>query len=531
MSLRSRLQVCLLAVAVSAPAFSQEFRAGISGIVRDPQGSAIPQVTVQALNLATNEVTRAVTNETGYYSIPVLAIGVYQVAASASGFKKATRARVELRVGEQVKLDFALELGAVSEQVTITDEPELLQALATDKGQVVSEQNVEDLPSVGRNPFLLGAMAAGVQFDIGAGPLSSAVRPFDAGNNVAESMSINGGRLGASDLLLDGLTNTGTETTTPTNMGFVPSPDAVQQFRIQTSNYDAQYGRTAGGTVSVSLKAGTNQLHGVVYEYLRNDVLSANTFDQNRLGNKHTAFKWNQPGFELDGPVVIPHLYNGHSRTFFMYSYEIIRDKIPSPSTSTVPQPEAVLGNFNTTLQGNGTPITIYDPTTTLQTGTNTYTRQPFPGDVIPANRMNPVGVKIARYIPKPNQPGQTQNLIVAPNARSDAYDAHAFRVDQVVSHRHRFFSRFVRGNRAEENSTNGFAREASPQYNDGRITQSGNFDLTSMLSPNTVLTSRVGYFATTCGSTCTPADSIPLRSAFRVRCYACCRRTSRPFR
>jgi hypothetical protein len=495
MSFWSHLQVGLVAVAMCAPAFSQEFRAGITGIVRDPQNSPTPQVLVEAVNLATNEVNRATTNETGYYSMPVLAIGVYQITATASGFKKATRAKVELRVGEQVKLDFALELGAVSEQVTITDEPELLQTLATDKGQVVSEQNVEDLPSVGRNPFLLGAMAAGVQFDIGAGPLSRAVRPFDAGNNVAESMSINGGRLGASDLLLDGLTNTGTETTTPTNMGFVPSPDAVQQFRIQTSNYDAQYGRTAGGTVSVSLKAGTNKLHGVAYEYLRNEALSANTFDQNRLGNPRTSFKWNQPGFELDGPVVIPHLYNGHNRTFFMYSYEIIRDKIPSPTTSTVPQPDAILGNFNTTLQGNGSPITIYDPTTTVQTGTNTYTRQPFPGDVIPANRMNPVGVKIASFIPKPNLPGQTQNLVAAPNARTDAYDAHAFRVDQVLNERHRFFSRFVRGNRTEENSTNGFSKQASPQYDDGRITQSGNFDLTSMLSPTTVLTSRVGYF------------------------------------
>jgi Carboxypeptidase regulatory-like domain/TonB dependent receptor-like, beta-barrel len=493
MSLWSRLHICLLAAALCASA--QEFRAGITGLVHDPQGSAMAQVTIEAVNSATNEITRAVTNDTGYYSMPALAIGMYQVTASAAGFKKATRSKVELRVGEQVKLDFTLEIGAVSESVTITDEPELLQTLATDKGQVISEQNVEDLPSVGRNPFLLGAMATGVQFDVGAGPLSRAVRPFDAGNNVAESMSINGGRLGASDLLLDGMTNTGTETTTATNMGFVPSPDAVQQFRIQTSNYDAQYGRTAGGTVSVSLKAGTNKLHGVVYEYLRNDVISANTFDQNRLGNPRTSFKWNQPGFELDGPLFIPHVYNGHNRTFFMYSYEIIRDKIPSPVTDTVPQPEALQGNFNTTLQSNGQPITVYDPTTTVQTSASTYSRQPFPSNVIPANRMNPVGVKIASFIPKPNLPGQTQNLVVAPNARTDAYDAHAFRIDQVLNEKHRFFSRFVRGNRTEENSTNGYPREVSPQFNDGRITQSGNFDLTSMLSPTVVLTSRAGFF------------------------------------
>jgi hypothetical protein len=490
-----------LALAVCLPVIAQDFRAEVNGIVRDTQGGVVPKVAIEATNLATNEVSHALTNESGYYALPVLPIGAYRIAATAAGFKKAVRERVELRVGEHVQQDFQLEVGALAEQITVTAETELLQTVASDKGQVVSEENVHDLPSVGRNPFLIAAAASGAQFNIGANALSRSARPFDSGNNIAETLSINGGRLGASDLLLDGVPDTGTETTSAANMAFVPNPDATQEFRIETSNYDAQYGRTAGGTVSVSLKSGTNNYHGVAYWYSRNDALAANTLDANRINTKRAAFKWNQPGFELDGPIVIPHLYNGHNKTFFMYSYEIIRDKIPSPLSTTVPMPDQLAGNFNTTLQSNLQPITIYDPLSTVQTGTSTYTRKAFAGNVIPPSQMNPVAVKIASYIPKPNlgTPGtlsyQTNNLVVSPNARTDAYDAHIFRLDQVINDKERFFSRFVRGNRTEQNPTNGFAEAAaSPQYNDGRFSQGANFDLTSTLSPSMVLTSRVAY-------------------------------------
>jgi len=495
MSTWLRRRVWIWAIAACLPLFAQEFRAGITGIVKDSQGAVMPGVPVEAQNLATKDISRTTTNATGYYAFPVLPIGTYRVTASAPGFKQAVRDNLELRVGDQVQQDFTLQVGVVNEQVTVSAGTDLLQTLVTDKGQVVSEENVRDTPSVGRNPFLLGIEATGVQFDIGANALSRSVRPFDAGNNVAESMSINGGRTGASDLLLDGVPNTGVETgSSATNMAFVPNQDAVSEFRIASNNYDAQYGRTAGGTMTVSIKNGTNQYHGAAYWYVKNTILTANTFDQNRVGNQRAAYHQNEPGVELDGPVVIPHLYDGHNKTFFMYSYELWRDAIPSPATSTTPQALALQGNFTTTLQSNGQPITIYDPLTTTQTGTNTYTRQPFPSDTVPSNRFNPVGAKIVSYIPAPNQPGQSNNLVVAPNTRTDAYDAHVGRVDQTINEKERFFTRFIRGYRTEVNSTNGFPQVASPQYTDGRLSQGGNLDLTSILSPSTVLTSRVGY-------------------------------------
>ena len=493
-----RRQVWIWALTACLPLCAQEFRAGIRGIVKDAQGAVVPGAKVEAKNLGAGDVSATTTNGSGYYVFPVLPPGMYALTVSASGFKQEVRDKLELRVGDQAQQDFTLEVGAASESVTVTAEGEVLQMLAADKGQVVSLENVRDLPSVGRNPFLLGIEATGVQFDVG-GLMSRAVRPFDAGNNVAESMSINGGRTGASDLLLDGVPNTGVETgSSATNMAFVPNQDAVSEFRIASNNFDAQYGRTSGGTMSVSIKNGTNNYHGAAYWYNKNTVFAANTFDQNRIGKGRAAYQQNEPGLELDGPVIIPHVYNGRNRTFFMYSVEFWRDKIPYPQTSSTPQVEATKGNFNTTLQSNGQPIVVYDPLTGA--AASPYTRQPFANNTIPSNRINPVGAKLASFYPAPNQPNQntfaaqSNNLVVAPNSRTDAYDAHVARVDQVLTQKHRFFSRFVRGYRTEVNSTNGYPIDASPQYSDGRLSQGGNFDLTSVLSPSTVLTSRVGY-------------------------------------
>jgi hypothetical protein len=496
----SKRLVCLFALLFAlllcAPMFAQEFQAGIRGIVKDSQGASVPGVPIEAQNLATNEITHVTSNGAGEYAFPVLPIGTYRVTVEAKGFKKEVRDNLELRVGDQVQQDFTLEVGAVTEAVTVSAGAELLQEVASEKGQVVGQENVADLPSQARNPFMLGIVATGVQFDIGTNQVSRSVRPFDAGNNVAEAMSINGGVAGHSDLLLDGIPNTGVETgSSATNQAYVPPPEAVSEYKIQNSNYDAQYGRTSGGTMTVSLKSGTNQLHGAVYWLDKNTVLTANAFDQNRIGAPRAAYHENNPGFEFDGPVYLPH-YDGRNKTFFMYSYEIWRDSIPTPSTQTVPYPAAVAGNFNTTLQSNGQPITIYDPLTTTQTGTNTYTRQPFPNDTIPSTRMNSVGVKIASYIPAPNLAGATSNFVATPNNRTDAYDSHVLRIDQQINEKEHFFARAVRGFRTEVNGDYGWQQVAAPgnSYTDGRLSQGGSADLTSILSPSTVLTSRIGY-------------------------------------
>jgi len=174
----NRWKVFVCAVLVCLPALAQEFRGRITGIVRDAQGAAMPGVEVEAQNLSTNDIRRTTTNETGTYVFPVLPIGTYRVTAAPAGFKKAVRDNLELRVGDQVQQDFTMEVGAVIEQVTVAAGAELLQTQASDKGQVVSEENVRDMPSVGRNPFLLGIEAAGVQFDVGANALRTTASRF-----------------------------------------------------------------------------------------------------------------------------------------------------------------------------------------------------------------------------------------------------------------------------------------------------------------------------------------------------------------
>ncbi|MBI3207757.1 MAG: TonB-dependent receptor [Candidatus Solibacter usitatus] len=471
---------------------AQEFRATVSGTITDAQGAIVPGARVEVKNLATNVAVSTVTNETGVYVAPFVTPGNYSIVATHEGFKRALRDNIELRVGDRVRVDFALEVGGVAEQVTVSASAELLETQSASKGQVIDSAKVRDLPLLGRNPFLLAAISAGVQYTPTRQSRSN--RPFDNGG--MDNFSMNGGRTFSNEFLLDGVPDTNTETTGPSNLSFVPSPDATEEFKVQTNNYDSQYGRSGGGVVNVSLKSGTNRLHGTLYHYFRNDKLNANAFESNAAGVGRSAFRWNQPGIQIDGPVFLPKLYNGRDRTFFMFSWEKIKSQIPFPQTYTVPTAQQRSGDFSRTLQANGQPILIFDPTTTVLVG-NAYTRQPFAGNRVPANRFDPVGAKLADYIAAPNQPGNEQgfnNLVASPNPVSDEYDQFITRFDQTLTSKHKVFSRYVRGNRHEVNSDAGYKHEASPWYSHWRINQGANFDLTSTLSPTLVSSLRVGY-------------------------------------
>jgi hypothetical protein len=279
-------------------------------------------------------------------------------------------------------------------------------------------------------------------------------------------------------------------------LSFVPSPDAVQEFRVQSNTYDAQFGRTGGGTINVSLKGGTNKLHGALYHYFRNDVLNANSFQNNRSNVDRAAFRWNQPGLVIDGPVRIPKLYDGRDKTFFMFSWEKIISSIPAPVTQTQPTAEQRNGDFSKTLQANGQPITIYDPLTTTCTGNN-CTRTPFANNLIPANRIDPVARKILDFIPLPNQPGNAQgffNHFISPNARTDEYDQFATRLDHNLSDRHKLSGRWLRNNRHEVRGLAGYKQDASPFFLHYRKNFGGGIDLTSTLSPTLVSNFKINF-------------------------------------
>ena len=472
-----------------APIAAQENRATIVGTVVDQNGGVIPNAAIKATNTETNAVTTTTSNESGIYTLPFLPVGKYQITATATGLKTTRRDNVELRVGDRIQLDFAMEVGSVSETVTVISETPLLETATASRGQVIDESKVRDLPLLGRNPFLLAALASGVQITSTQGSIS--FRPFDNGG--MDAISINGGRQRSNEFLIDGQPNTGTENGGIGALSFVPSPDAVQEFKVQSNTYDAQFGRTGGGTVNVSLKGGTNKLHGALYHYFRNDVLNANPFQSNAANSRRTAFRWNQPGLVVDGPIWIPKVYNGKDKAFFMFSWEKIKSSIPSPVTLTVPTLEQRAGDFSKTFQANGSPIIIYDP---ICTGTP-CTRTPFANNRIPTNRLNPVALKLLDFIPLPNLPGNTQgfnNFFNGPNARTDEYDQFASRIDYSLSDKHKLSGRWLRNNRHELRGLAGYKREASPFFAHYRKNQGGGMDFTSTLSPTLVSNFKINF-------------------------------------
>src|SRR6266516_3679788 len=300
-----------------AMAFGQESRATISGTITDPQGALVPGAKIAVKNLATNVVSTVESNERGFYTVPPVNPGEYSVTVSATGFKTTVQKNVELRVADRMGLDFTLELGGTSETVLVMSEAPLLETQSSSQGTVLNKELVQAVPTRGRNVFDLVQMTAGV---MGRVQSTFGLRPFDNGEN---GVRINGGQSSTNEVLLDGAPNTQRESTAPSNVSIVPPPEAVGEVKIQTNLYDAEYGRTGGGVMSVSLRSGTNQYHGVVWWYVRNDILNANTFESHAAGGTQPSYRLHEPGLFFAGPVRIPKIYNGRDKTFFMYTLDI----------------------------------------------------------------------------------------------------------------------------------------------------------------------------------------------------------------
>jgi hypothetical protein len=342
------------------------------------------------------------TDSAGQYTVPFLQPGTYTVTVEARGFKKVVREGLSLSVGDTVGMDITLEVGAVTEQLTVTAEAPLLETAKADRGTLVDQQTVAEMPLNGRNPFMLAKIAAGVNLAICSGP-STMER---------SRRTINGGLYQSNEFLLDGAPNNAQAGSN--NIAYVPPVDSVQEFKIQTNSYDAQYGHTSGGIVNVSLKSGTNAIHGTVYEFARRKAWDANSFQNNAAGAAKGEHYLDQYGGQISGPVYIPKLYDGRNKTFFMFDYERYRENTPRPFTLSVPAPEFSNGDFSKLVNGAGQPIAIYDPSTGKDVN-GTWVRQVFPGNIIPTNRINPIAKNIIAFSqaqyqqPRPNCSQQNQ--------------------------------------------------------------------------------------------------------------------------
>jgi hypothetical protein len=376
-----RLGVACLAVmlfALPLPLYAQAVTGTILGTVRDGSGAAVPGASVTLSNAGTG-FTRTVTSDSsGEYSAPQLPTGTYVVVAELSGFKKVSIGNAHVGVDQKLRVDFKLEVGNMSEVVTIEAEAPLGQANSSELGTTVVQEQIERLPLNGRNFVSLTRTVPGVLRPVPGGNI-------DGGGSLAwragSGFSANGQRPRDNNYMLDGVDNN--ETWLQTVVTF-PSVEALDEFKMQTSTYSAEFGRSLGGVVNIQIKSGANKYHGNVYDFERNDKLDANNFFNNRAGRPKPKFTQHQFGGILGGPIV-------QDKTFFFVDYQGLRLKQGQTYLSTVPTLAMRSGDFSAINR------VIYDP----------LTQQPFPGNRIPANRFDPAAVKVLEQLyPAPNTAG-----------------------------------------------------------------------------------------------------------------------------
>ncbi|HJZ99700.1 MAG TPA: carboxypeptidase-like regulatory domain-containing protein, partial [Candidatus Solibacter sp.] len=427
---------CLLLPALRA----QESRGSITGQTIDAAGAIVPRVKITATNAATNVAVSATTNSTGNYTIFYLTPGTYQLTASLAGFATIERNGIEVRVGDKLEVNFQMQPSAVITSVQVTADAPLLQTETASTGTVIDQRQILELPLPYGNPFMLTTLAPGVVFTA-ANMLQ--IRPFD--NSVVANIRVDGAP-GGSEFTLDGAPNTGTTRGVQkgSQVAYVPPAEAVQEFKMETSSFDARQGHAPGAAVNVSVRSGTNQLHGTGWEFTRPGSLVANDFFLKRSGQTPTSLQLHRFGAAIGGPVYLPKLYNGKNRTFFFFAYENMMLDQPNTSIQTVPTAAQRQGDFSSLLAQN---IVIYDPTTAVSASGGRIQRTPFAGNIIPSGRLSSIALNVLKYYRLPNAAGDAQgsNNYVSNGTNIDRFHSEIARVDQTFNEKNRFFARLHR--------------------------------------------------------------------------------------
>lgn len=412
---------------------AQEFRSTIFGRIMDQQQAVVPGAKVTAVEKDTGARTTTISRMDGSYTLAFLAPGTYTISVEADGFKRATKELVQIGSNERKTIDIGLEVGAVNESVTVEADAPLLDAASASVGQAVSPVQIESMPLNGGTPLIMAQLALGVvQMS-----RPDFVRPFD--NSGASDLSIAGGEAQKNELLIDGSPNS----TRNGRSAYSPPVDAVQELRVQAFESDAAYGNTGGGTVNLVSKAGTNDLHGSLYEFNQVSRLAAADWFTNRAGQKIPATRYNQYGGSAAGPVSIPRLVDGRNRLFFFFAFEGLRQPNKSAFTSTVPTAEERNGDYSKLL-GMGEKYQIYDPLTGARQGSR-IARQPLTGNIIPKSRLNPIALNYLQFYPASNIPGEAdgRNNYLGHIGSWETYNNELGRIDYNVSDRHKMFFNF----------------------------------------------------------------------------------------
>src|SRR6267154_748922 len=370
-SMKVRLLILAFTLIAGRGAFSQTF-GSIDGEVRDTTGAAVTGVTVSAINTGTNAARTTITNDAGAYSFPSLAPGTYTLRAEKPGFKTVVQNQIELQVQQAARIDLELQVGQVSESVEVKADA---AALVTDNatvGTVIENKRIVELPLNGRNYLQLVTLAPNVSTGFSGQGQASARQ---GGIRAGQTISVAGQRTNFNHYTIDGVENTDPNFNTFIVM---PSVDAVQEFKVQTGVYPAEFGRQTT-QINMLTKSGTNHYHGTLFEFLRNDMMDANPYSFTSIRTSKDPFKWNQYGFTLGGPIWLPKIFNGHDKLFFMGNYEAFRKRGNTTGLYSL-APTAVQGGDFTSITSR-----IYDPKSRAYAADGkTITATPFNGNRIP---------------------------------------------------------------------------------------------------------------------------------------------------
>jgi hypothetical protein len=468
----SRLATCCLLAAATLRA--QTVTATLTGTVTDASGSAIPGATISATNLATNVSKTGASSAAGLYSIPYLQPGAYRVSVEAQGFKRTVLDQIELSVDQQARADFKLEVGQVNESITVEATAPLINSENASVGQVIENAQIVNTPLKGRAFYDLVQLSPAV---VPKPPRSfiAGARAMPGGLN-APSFQVGGARESSNGYLIDGVSNVDPHFLTPS---FLPPVDAIQEFKLQTSAYSAEFGRSAA-QINATTRAGGNEFHGSLYEFFRNEKLDAANFFTNLTGQQRAPLRYNQFGGTLGGPVL-------KNRTFFFLNYDAARVRRGKTTQLSVPVAEQRAGNFSNLGFRNNRPI--YDPATTRGTGAAAV-RDPFAGNLVPAARVTTFGRRVLDFFPAPNLNTATGNNFSANLSDQSDNDLGIMRIDQRISDKLSLFGRYAISKGVETN--------LRPVAFDGAFnevrTQNAAFNAVYSLTPTVLYELRLGY-------------------------------------
>jgi hypothetical protein len=409
------LILTLLFCCFAISGWTQIFTANVTGTVSDPSGSAIVNAQVRLVNSATGEERTAVTDEAGRYTISQVPPGKYELTVTATGFNRLVTSGIELTNNQSAQYDAHMNVGETSQSIDVTASVVVVDTQTANKSITFSTKDMVELPQLLRSPLLFVHATAGVN------AVRQGMQPYMTDQNT-NRFALNGGRDESAAVLVDGV-----PIAAPGWGGAiaVPSQDAVTETQVVRQAYDTQYGKTDGGAVTVVTKGGSNEFHGSLFEFLRNDHMDANSWSNNKFGTGKTTFQRNQFGVNVGGPIL------KSKKLFFFSAFEGLSQGVPQNFTGTVPTAAMKQGDFSQVTNPDGTPDIIYDPTSTTLQANGTYTRTAFPGNKIPANQFDPVGKNVVNLYPDPNQSQTLSNAGYF--SKAGKYTSNYYKIDERV--------------------------------------------------------------------------------------------------